>query len=105
LKIHHICLWQIDDDLSLPPAGELPSLDAVMNEIDSDIDSINSSSLIADGRKIIQTPTPSFQEERHQTGSILRHVIFQGVTAQIGSAAVGYALIEFLPINSKSVSF
>lgn len=57
-------------------------------DIDSDIDSINSS-LVPDGnRKISQTPTPSFHDEKQQTGSILRHVIFQGVTTQIGSAAV-----------------
>lgn len=65
---------------------ELPSLDAVMSEIDSDIGSINSSLLLPDG-KISCTPTPSF-EDRQQTGSILRHVIYQGITAQIGSAAV-----------------
>lgn len=75
---------KIDDILySIPPA-ELPSLDAVMNEIDSDIDSI-SSSVLAD--KTNYTPTPSL-DLKLQSGSILRHVIFQGVTAQIGSAAV-----------------
>lgn len=71
------------DDLSIPAVEDLPSLDAIMSEMDSDIDSINSS-FLAD--KINQTPTPSF--DRQQSGSILRHVIFQGVTAQIGSAAV-----------------
>lgn len=64
---------------------ELPSLDAVMSEMDSDIDSINSS-LLAD--KFNHTPTPSFDDKQHQTGSILRHVLFQGITTQIGSAAV-----------------
>lgn len=73
------------DDLSIPPVGELPSLDAIMSEIDSDFDSINNS-LLGD-IKFNQTPTPSF-DDRPQTGSILRHVIFQGVTAQISSAAV-----------------
>lgn len=73
------------DDLSIPPVEELPSLDAVMSEIDSDIDSLNSN-LLAD-HKYNQTPTPSF-DDKHQSGSILRHVIFQGITAQIGSAAV-----------------
>lgn len=76
--------FKIDDILySIPPA-ELPSLDAVMNEMDSDIDSINSS-VLAD--KTNYTPTPSL-DLKLQSGSILRHVIFQGVTAQIGSAAV-----------------
>lgn len=58
-----------------------------MSEMDSDLDSINNS-LLGD-MKFNQTPTPSF-DEKPQTGSILRHVIFQGVTAQIGSAAVTY---------------
>ena len=76
--------FKIDDILYSIPPSELPSLDAVMNEIDSDIDSINSS-VLAD--KTNYTPTPSL-DLKLQSGSILRHVIFQGVTAQIGSAAV-----------------
>jgi hypothetical protein len=85
LSIHQkIFCFQIDD-LSIPPVEELPSLDAVMSEMDSDIDSINSS-LLPDG-KFRQTPTPSF-DDRNLSGSILRHVIYQGITAQIGSAAV-----------------
>jgi hypothetical protein len=63
----------------------MPSLDAVMSEMDSDIDSINSS-FFADN-KFNQTPTPTF-DDKQQSGSILRHVIYQGITAQIGSAAV-----------------
>jgi hypothetical protein len=62
-----------------------------MSEMDSDIDSINSSLLLAD--KINQTPTPSF-DDKNQAGSILRHVIFQGITAQIGSAAVSSVEVE-----------
>ncbi|CRL04854.1 CLUMA_CG017907, isoform A [Clunio marinus] len=72
------------DDLSIPPVEELPSLDAIMSEFDSDLDSI-SNNLLGDNR-INPTPTPSF-DEKQQTGSILRHVIFQGVTTQIGSAS------------------
>ena len=53
-----------------------------MSEMDSDVDSINST-LLADG-KFNRTPTPLEQ----QSGSILRHVIFQGVTAQLSSASV-----------------
>jgi hypothetical protein len=82
---------QIDD------VEELPSLDAVMSEMDSDIDSINS--LLADN-KLAQTPTPSF-DDRNQTGSLLRHVIFQGVTAQIGSAAVS----ELLILTCKDIKY
>lgn len=55
-----------------------------MNEIDSDLDSITSS-VLAD--KTNYTPTPSL-DLRQQSGSILRHVVFHGVTTQIGSAAV-----------------
>lgn len=75
------------DDFSIPPLEDLPSLDAVLSEIDSDIDSINSS-LLAEN-KFSQTPTPSF-DDKQQSGSILRHVIYQGITAQIGSAAVSF---------------
>lgn len=71
------------DDFSIPAIEDLPSLDAIMSEMDSDIDSVNS--LLAE--KMYQTPTPSF-DDRQQGGSILRHVIFQGISAQIGSAAV-----------------
>lgn len=89
--------FQIDDDLSIPPLNELPSLDAVMNEIDSDIDvgSINSSNLLGTDKKA--SYTPAFNDEKHLTGSILRHVIFQGVTAQLSSAAVSvnYCFIKF----------
>lgn len=52
-----------------------------MSEMDSDIDSIN----LTD--KINQTPTPS-SEGKHEKGSILRHIIYHGITTQIGSAAV-----------------
>ena len=68
-----------------------------MNEIDSDIDSITSS-VLAD--KTNYTPTPSL-DLKLQSGSILRHVIFQGVTAQIGSAAV--RLKKFVEFHIKSI--
>lgn len=81
-------LKQIDDDLSIPPVAELPSLDAIMNEIDSDldIDSINSNNILTDNKRTSYTPTS--HDEKHQSGSILRHVIFQGVSAQLSSASV-----------------
>lgn len=94
-------LKQIDDDLSILPVAELPSLDAIMNEIDSDldIDSINSSNILADNKRTSYTPT--FNDEKHQSGSILRHVIFQGVTAQISSASVRRIskLLNFIIFN------
>lgn len=81
----------------LSAAEELPSLDAVMSEIDSDIDidSINSSNIIPD--KPAQTTTSISDEQ----GSILRHVIFQGVTTQIGSAAV--CLLHYLYIKQSII--
>lgn len=97
---HFFIKFQIDD-LSIPPVEELPSLDAVMSEIDSDMDSLNSN-LLAD-HKFSQTPTPSF-DDRQQTGSILRHVIFQGITAQIGSAAVSFPQ-HFCCFFNKFISF
>jgi hypothetical protein len=62
-----------------------------MNEIDSDldIDSINSSNILSDNKRTSYTPTTyTSNDEKQQSGSILRHVIFQGVTAQISSASV-----------------
>jgi hypothetical protein len=85
------------DDLLIPPVEELPSLDAVMSEFDSDLDSINNS---FGDNKFSQTPTPSFDDKQQQTGSILRHVIFQGVTAQIGSAAVSQFYFFILSISN-----
>jgi hypothetical protein len=53
-------------------------------DVDSDIDSINS--LIP--KSLSSTPIPSIfgDDSKQHAGSILRHVIFQGVTSQIGSA-------------------
>lgn len=58
-------------------------------EIDSDIESITSNTLLSENKKIdLITPTSSVIDEKLNKGSILRHVIYQGVTSQIGSAAV-----------------
>jgi hypothetical protein len=96
LFAHHFL--QIEDDFLIPPVGDLPSLDAIMSEIDvdSDIGSINSHLLGDTNIKFHHTPTPSFNDEKQQTGSILRHVIFQGVTSQLTSAAVSVFFCLFV---------
>ena len=76
---------QIDDSLySIPPEDQLPSLETVLIEIDSDMDNFSVDKSIQINYN--NTPTPSV-DAKH-TGSILRHCIFQGVTTQIASAAV-----------------
>ena len=62
-----------------------------MTEIDSDLDnfSVDKSILM----NYNNTPTPSVEQN---TGSILRHCIFQGVTTQIVSAAVNRDYFQFV---------
>lgn len=85
-------LYQLDDaEYSIPTLDTLPTLESVLNDLDSDFDyasdtqggHIQSSS----NGLVAPTPTPSVDDSLKQT-SILRHVILQGVTAQITSAAV-----------------
>jgi hypothetical protein len=65
----------------MPPiTGELPTIDTVLNEFDNDLDSINSS------EKNFSTSTS--KQDKNQEGSILRHVLFNGISTQIASAAV-----------------
>lgn len=58
----------------------MPSLESILNELDGDSDVISDVSVRI-------TPTPSI-DERPKTGTMLRHVLLQGVTSQIASAAV-----------------
>lgn len=58
----------------------MPSLESILNELDGDSDVISDVSVRI-------TPTPSI-DERPKTGTMLRHVLLQGVTSQIASASV-----------------
>lgn len=55
-------------------------------DVDSDIDSIHSSLIPESIKSSSATPIPPSNTFDDKHGSILRHVIFQGVTAQIASA-------------------
>lgn len=71
-----------DAEYSIPIVDHLPTLESVLSELDSDFDNVSYT-----GNTIAPTPTPSI-DDHHKFNSILRHIILQGVTSQIGSAAV-----------------
>lgn len=58
----------------------MPSLESILSELDTDSDIISDVSVRI-------TPTPSV-DDRPKTGTMLRHVLLQGVTSQITSASV-----------------
>lgn len=74
----------------------LPTLESVLSEIDSDLESISAlGRTVVDGATtngrsgggdLGSTPTPSMAEDYMRMESILRHVVLQGVTAQVTSA-------------------
>lgn len=57
----------------------MPSLESVLNELDTDSDAVSDISRF--------TPTPSM-DDRVKTGTMLRQTMLQGVTAQLASASV-----------------
>ncbi|XP_058066857.1 vacuolar protein sorting-associated protein 8 homolog [Anopheles bellator] len=89
-----------DEEYSIPAVDTLPTLESVLSEIDSDLDSVSAlgvvsrhatngglQSSIADDSYGggTTTPTPSL-DDHLKLESILRHVVLQGVTAQLTSA-------------------
>ncbi|XP_040174300.1 vacuolar protein sorting-associated protein 8 homolog [Anopheles arabiensis] len=89
-----------DEEYAIPAVDTLPTLESVLSEIDSDLDSVSALGVrqsngngtgtqtsIADDDLIRggTTPTPSL-EEQLKLESILRHVVLHGVTAQLTSA-------------------
>uniref|UniRef100_A0A8D8FEY2 Vacuolar protein sorting-associated protein 8 homolog n=1 Tax=Culex pipiens TaxID=7175 RepID=A0A8D8FEY2_CULPI len=75
-----------DEEYSIPTVDHLPTLESVLSEIDSDLDSASALGRCAvDGSG--RTPTPSLGGDDYmRLESILRHVVLQGVTAQVTSA-------------------
>ena len=72
---------QLDDaEYSIPHVDMMPSLESILSELDTDSDIISDVSVRI-------TPTPSL-DDRPKTGTMLRHVLLQGVTSQITSASV-----------------
>lgn len=68
-----------DAEYSIPHVDNMPSLESILNELDTDSDIVSDISRF--------TPTPSI-DDRPKTGTMLRHIILQGVTSQITSASV-----------------
>lgn len=69
----------------------MPTLESVLSELDGgDSDIISESGFLASA-----TPTPSM-DELPRMGTILRHIVLQGVTSQVSSAAVSVYFINFL---------
>lgn len=77
---------QLDDVEYLLPSIGLPTLESVLSELDSELDS-------TDGG-MAPTPTPSMDDNFQRSGSILRHMVLQGIKSQISSAAVSFTLFH-----------
>lgn len=77
----------------------MPSLESVLSELDTDSDIISDPGVIG-------TPTPSLDYERQKSGTMLRHIVLQGISAQIASAAVSVNLFhEFSPFFKYKAGF
>lgn len=75
---------QLDDiEYSIPALHSIPTLENVLIDLDGDSDIYSEIGLQT------ATPTPSM-DEYPRMGTILRHVVLQGVTVQISSAAVTF---------------
>uniref|UniRef100_A0A0K8UV64 Uncharacterized protein n=1 Tax=Bactrocera latifrons TaxID=174628 RepID=A0A0K8UV64_BACLA len=88
-------LLDVDDlddvEYSIPPSGELPTLESALSEFEADSDIGSELGVPAPA----PTPTPSLAEEGGVRnggagggGSIMRYAMMYGVSAQIASAAV-----------------
>lgn len=80
-----------DVEYSIPPSGELPTLESALSEFEADSDIGSELGVPAP----VPTPTPSLAEEGGVRnggagggGSIMRYAMMHGVSAQIASAAV-----------------
>lgn len=80
---------QLDDAEYLLPSIGLPTLESVLSELDSELDFTDGSGIMA------PTPTPSMDDSFQRSGSILRHMVLQGIKSQISSAAVRKILLNF----------
>lgn len=71
-----------DIEYSIPALHAIPTLENVLTDLDGDSD------IYSESGNQTATPTPSMDTDQPRMGTILRHVVLQGVTAQIASAAV-----------------
>lgn len=75
---------KLDDvEYSIPALNAMPTLENVLTDMDGDSDF---GSVIGIGQP--PTPTLSMDDASPKLGTILRHVMLQGVSSQVGSAAV-----------------
>lgn len=83
---------QLDDvEYSIPALNSIPTLENIMTDLDGDSD-FGGASVGGYGQfSTTATPTPSMAEDAPKLGTILRHVVLQGVSSQIGSAVVSVA--------------
>lgn len=68
----------------MPTVETMPTLESVLNDLDFDDGSTSDLGIPV-------TPSPSVSismEDQPRIGSLLRHVVLQGVTTQVSSAAV-----------------
>lgn len=84
-------LPKLDDvEYSIPALQTLPTLESILSTLDDDSDGYSEGGLTAS-----QTPTPSLDDyQTPKMGTILRHIVLQGVTAQISSASVTYQIVS-----------
>lgn len=71
-----------DIEYSIPALHSIPTLENVLTDLDGDSDIYSESGLLTTA-----TPTPSM-DEMPRMSTILRHIVLQGVSVQIASAAV-----------------
>uniref|UniRef100_A0A1B0CC42 Peroxisomal multifunctional enzyme type 2 n=1 Tax=Lutzomyia longipalpis TaxID=7200 RepID=A0A1B0CC42_LUTLO len=86
-----------DAEYSLPAVETIPTLESVLNDLDFDDGSTSDLGIPV-------TPSPSISvsiEEQPRIGSLLRHVVLQGVTTQVTSAAdrVGAGLTSSVAVE------
>ncbi|GAB0099149.1 Vacuolar protein sorting-associated protein 8 homolog [Sergentomyia squamirostris] len=88
---------ELDDaEYSLPVLDSMPTLESVLNELDGDNGSISDL-----GIPITPTPSISISMDEPRIGSLLRHIVLQGVSTQVSSAAnrIGAGLASSVAIQ------
>lgn len=88
-----------DEEYSIPALDQLPTLENVLTDMAGDVDDSEaaasefggdfSATLMAGRSNGTVTPSSTLDDQQPaRVGTILRHVMLQGVSAQIASAAV-----------------
>lgn len=80
-----------DEEYSIPALNSIPTLENILTDLDGDSDFGGGSVGGVPGQSsTTATPTPSMADDSNfpKLGTILRHVVLQGVSSQVGSAVV-----------------